>query len=188
MNNNELVVSGLGVVIVILFAVLVWKFSQHCKPSTLIPKCPNCRECPKCPACPVVPASICAKVPIVNNFPSQSGSFYIQSKATNLYLKSDATMGSSKDATLFTWIKDTNELSPKINGYTFQLNFTNAGIVLNLSGYSGTTLALANTTGADDTVPVLSDKAETIGLDVKDIQNVGNINMQNFYGNLVVFA
>jgi len=177
MNDKEMVVAGLGVVIVILFAVLAWKFPRKCTPSAeTVAKCAK------------TVCATCTKVPVINNFPSQSGSFYIQSKASNLYLKSDGTMGPSATATLFTWNKSTNELSPKINGYSFQLNFTDAGVVLNLSGYAGTIFALATTNGKPATLPILDDKITSIGLATDQIQNVGNINMQNFYGNLVVFV
>ena len=150
--------------------------------------CPVCATCPTCPTCPV--CATCAKTQVINNFPTQSGQYYVQSKASNLYLTNTGQMVPNiADATLFSWDNTKNVLSPPMtDGSSLALNFTDAGVVLNEYGYTGSIFALANTTGKISSTPLQTGALEVISLTVETLQVSGNLNMQNFYGNLVQLA
>lgn len=145
--KTKILISTIVILIIVLIVVAIYKPAS--------PSCPSCPGCPDCPNCPK--QVVC---PVVNNFPTSSGKFYIQSKATNLFLNVDGTMVQDKtDATPFDWDSTTKVLTPKIGGDSVSAIPTDCGMLLYLTGYYGTVYSLATeTSGVPITAPKTSGK------------------------------
>ena len=165
-GNSILIIGSVVLVVVVVVAAYFLMKSNNTtscpktscpNPNSTCPRqaCPTCPDCPPSPTCPTCP--VC---PVVNNFPTSSGNFYIQSKASGLYLNANGNMEQSKDdATVFHWDSGSGIISPRIAKLNFdvQATPTDAGIILSEFGHVGTTFSLASSSGVKALSPKTSD-------------------------------
>jgi len=146
----------IGIAVVVVLVIVVVAYLLMKKPTQNCPAqqaCPSCQACPAqqpCPSCQACPA--CQGI-VINNNPTASGKFYIQSKLTGLFLAVNTTTSGTTtqmvknktDATSFNWDYNTFIISPSPVSATINVIAvpTDSGIILVEKGYSGTIFSVA---------------------------------------------